>query len=185
MDDDRVWIYAAMIVIYFIAWVLKRIKGLAGGDKEEDPSPKKRSMAEVLENRERHLERQAGEPAKSNDPSEVLRRLFESIADETKNQGQSESFLPEPQPASPKPPPLEKTPPPLSREKAKPRTVAERLSPVEQKALARLNSKEQQHARIQSKYRPHSLRSMTRGRGLRQAVVLKEILDQPRALRPY
>lgn len=174
-----------MIVIYFIAWVLKRIKGLGRSDQGEEPTPEKRTMEEVLENRKRHLERQAGKPSKSNDPAEVLRRLFESIADETKHQGQGESFLPDPEPTSPTPPPLKKTPPPLSKERAKPRTVAERLSLAEQKALAQLNSKEPQQIRIRSKYRPHSLRSMTRGRGLQQAVVLKEILDQPRALRPY
>jgi hypothetical protein len=185
MDDDRVWMYAAMIVIYFIAWVLKRIKGLKQSNQEEEPTPEKRTMAEVLENRKRHLERQAGKQTKSNDPSEVLRRLFESIADGTKSQGQGESFLPESEPTSPNPPPLKKGPPPLSKEKAKPRTVAARLSLVEQKALAELNSKEPQQIRIRSKYHPQSLRSMTRGRGLRQAMVLKEILDQPRALRPY
>lgn len=185
MDDDRVWIYAAMIVIYFIAWVLKRIKGLRQSNQEEEPTPEKRTMAEVLENRKRHLERQAEKQTKSKDPSEVLRRLFETIADETTNQGQSESFLPEPEPASPNPPPLKKGPPPLSKEKEKTKTVAERLSLEEQQALAELNSKEHQQIRKRSKYRRHSLRSMTRGRGLRQAVVLKEILDQPRALRPY
>jgi hypothetical protein len=183
MDDDRVWIYAAMIVIYFIAWVFKRIKGLVGGDKEEDPTQKKRTLAEVLENRERHLERETGEPTQSNDPSEVLRRLFESVAAETKNQGQGEPFLPEQEPASTQPPPLKKNPPPLSPAKAKSKSVAERLSPTEQRALAKLKSKTPQHT--QPLRKSHSLRSMTRGRGLRQAVVLKEILDQPRALRPY
>ncbi len=183
MEDDRIWIYAAMIVIYFIAWVLKRIKGLAGGAEEEDPAEKKRTMAEVLENREGHLKRQAEKQAKTDDPSQILRRLFESITDGPEASVESESFLPEPEPASPKPPPLKKTPPPLPKAGGKTQSAAESLSPAEKKALANLHSRG--HSPRRKKHRPLSIRAMTRGRGLRQAVVLKEILDPPRSLRPY
>ncbi len=175
-----------MMAIYFIAWVLKRIKRATSGEEENEEPERGRTLAEVQENRKRHLERQVQRKANAEDPSEALRQLFESISGETEQA--AESFLPEPDP-SPKPPPLKKTqatPPPLSRssqQKTKPATPS--LSPAEQKALARIKSQKTSHSKVTKTRSSRSLRSMIRGSGLRQSVVLKEILDQPRALRPY
>ncbi len=181
MDDERVWLYAAMMVIYFIAWVLKKIKTRSEGKNEEEAKPD-RTLAEVKENRKRHLQRQAARESASDEASQALRQLFESVGGESVK----ESFLPEAEPASAKPPPLTKarTPPPFVPA-AKKAVSAPGLTPAEQKALADLKSRQNSPYQIRKKTRSHSLAPMTRGKGLRQAVVLKEILDQPRALRPY
>jgi len=184
MEDSRIWLYAAMMGIYFVAWLLKRIKRATSGEEtDEEPEPS-RTLAEVQENRKNHLERQAQRKAKADDPSEALRKLFESISGEVKKP--DESFLPEEESAAPKPPPLKNSqkPPPLNtaRPKIDPRS---RLSSEEKKALADLKSQKADLAKPRKKQRAHSLRSMIRGSGLRQSVVLKEILDQPRAMKPF
>lgn len=185
METEIPWVYVAMIVIYFIAWVLKQIKNLTGGNQEEpeEELPPARTLAEVEENRERHLKRQAKAQSESEDPSEALRKLFESITGEVEEP--EESFLPDPEPVSKQPPPLKKSkiPPPL--EPLAKKSDSETLSPAEQKALKKLETDSSLGILTQKKRKSYDLHSMIRGSGLRQAVVLKEILDEPRALRPY
>lgn len=189
MNNEKVWFYAAAIAIYFISWLFKKIKGSTEG--EEDEEPPQRTLAEVQENRKRHLQRQAQREAGSDDASEALRKLFESIGGVAEEE--AESFLPEPdpKPVQTSPPPLQRSPtrianspPPLTTPSRQTVSVPQ-LSAEEKKALANLKSRETSSTQKRGERRSNSLRSMTRGRGLRQAVVLKEILDQPRSLRPY
>ena len=173
-----------MIAIYFVAWVLKKIKG----EEEEEVEKPSRTQEEVQENRRRHLDRQAERESRADVTSEALRQMFESISGESSET--KEAFLPESEASPPKPPPLKKssgppslTPPPLSPSDPVPET---KLTLVEQAALEELNRGGNSPYRSQKSRRIKSLRAMTRGsRGLRQAVVFKEILDKPRALRPY
>lgn len=197
-DIDIPWMLVAMIVIYFVSWVFNKIKG--GGEEEDNDQPK-RTLAEVQANRKRHLERQAQRESKSNgtdaDPASALRQLFESITEE--NESPRESFLPEADPvvSAPAPPPLRQsqraqTPPPLTHPPRSTSTSfqsktpsAPDLSPAEKKALKKIQGGAYSISKARKKHSSRSLRSMIRGRGLRQAVVLKEILDQPRAMKPY
>ncbi len=169
-----------MMVIYFIAWLFNKIKGARSGENENEQPERKRTLAEVQENRRRHLQRQSERDGSAGDASQTLRQLFESI--NAGDDALEESFLPEPDaviaqaPAKAQPAEKAATPPPL-----KPRlTAAEKqaLKKLKRSAASPL-TKSKRHALS------HSLKSMTRGRGLRQAVVLKEILDQPRSLRPF
>lgn len=174
------WVYVAMIVIYFVAWLLKKIKG--DSEQEDEKNTRlKRSLAEVQANRKRHLQRQAARDASTDDTSQTLRELFDSINGDSP----PETFLPE---ADPKPTAkvvaTEKFAEPLPL----PKTQAS-LTPAEKRALANLKSEASapiinQRSRRQKRTLA-SLRSMTRGQGLRQAVILKEILDSPRSMRPY
>lgn len=184
MNNEKIWFYAAAIAIYFISWIFKKIKGSTEGEEEDQPS---RTLAEVQENRKRHLQRQAEREAGSDDASEALRKLFESIGGVAETEKETESFLPEPDAVQTSPPPLRSapsSPPPLTTTSRQTVSVPQ-LSTEEKAALANLKSRESSSTRKNKKRRSNSLRSMTRGRGLRQAVVLKEILDQPRSLRPY
>lgn len=176
-DDDIPWMLVAMIVIYFVSWVFKKIKGEG---EDEDESRPKRTLEEVQQNRKRHLARQAQRET-ADHPAETLRQLFESITEE-KAEEPAESFLPEAELAAPDIPTLRqtRTPPPLT-----PPPSAPQLSSAEKEALKKIQSKASRTAVTRKKNHLRSLRAMTRGKGLRQAVVLKEILDQPRALSPY
>lgn len=184
-EPDIPWIYVAMMVIYFVAWLFNKIKGARSGEEENEQPERKRTLAEVQENRKRHLQRQAERETSEGDASQALRQLFESIAT---GEVAEESFLPEAEPEAPvlQAPPVKKatTPPPLAPTFNKTVTKV-KLSAAEQKALTDLKSRENSPYQIRKKARSHSLKLMTRGRGLKQAVVLKEILDQPRALHPY
>ncbi|MCF6314322.1 MAG: hypothetical protein L3J39_17875 [Verrucomicrobiales bacterium] len=180
-SPDIPWVYIAMMVIYFVAWLLKKIKGDPEQEDGKNARPK-RSLAEVQANRKKHLQRQAAREEVAEGSSQTLRELFESI----NGTNLTESFLPEAEVETETAEPVVEErfaePPPLPKSQVS-------LTPAEERALAKIKSKASTPIATRRPRRPKktlsSLRSMTRGPGLRQAVILKEILDSPRSMRPY
>ncbi len=170
---DEFPFYGALLVIFFIAWVLRRIqewfrsKINSGGEARQDPGD------------------WLPDSQQPNDVEDEFRKLFEALGtDVVRPPKPVERELP---PERPKPPPPRK---PAVTASAKPPA----LSASEQRALDAIKAGEVRPYRRPSEKRRSlhgvsmsniGLRALLQSNnGLRNAVLLKEVLDEPRALRP-
>lgn len=189
MDNEFPWIYVAMIVIAFISWVFNRIQEATA----------ERNRAQELKRRELDEEERPGQPPPlpargESRPAaerrvETLQDLIEALGGPP--QPVRESPRPSQAPASTA---AHAKAPPAPRSKS-PATPESRLSPAEREALERIRRSSAATAG------PTSLIGITRARapeggasgevrrllrsggGLRQAMVLKELLDKPISMR--
>lgn len=170
MDNEFPWIYVAMIVIAFISWILNRIQEFTSARKDarahrEPPQTPRQVREAQTPSREPWLpdEESPREPSRRPDPGDSLRELFEALGGA---------------PATP-PPPIRRpekaaaAPPRQPVAIPKPPPIAIPKPPLKPPAVKKPQSQDAERARL-------LLKSRT---GLRQAMILKEILDKPLGMR--
>lgn len=188
MNQDVPWIYVAMIVIAFISWIFNRIQEATA----------ERQRARELRRRREQGNQKSSEPTPPpipgnrqpastprDEPEDILKDLFEALG--------GRPAAPVPSPSKPdRPRPVEKKTEsrkiPGSTPAAQTRQV---LSAAERAALERVQAREaaQRNPEVAPKVirrgrSAQPLRKLLKSQiGLRQAVVLKEILDPPVSMR--
>jgi len=175
-ETEVPWYIVALIFIAFIRWIIEQIRGRGGDNYVEE---------EQAEQDEYH-ERSQRHEGSGSEPASDLRKFLESLA------GEEPEPEPEPERQRPTPPPVPQTqPPPVPVEAASPykQKTIERpnLTSEEKAALERIKERQGMASRRERRKQSGggvSLRSMLRNKAnLRQAYILKEILDKPIALR--
>ncbi|MCB1088698.1 MAG: hypothetical protein KDM63_16790 [Verrucomicrobiae bacterium] len=178
MNDNFPWTWAAMLVIAFLSWVFNKIQ-----------------EATAERRRAEELRRRKGQPERSGPPS-VPPSPPRQSAPQPSGQDNRESPLRDLIDALGGPPQPVRTPPPLKRESTPPapqkttprpaEPAKPKLTKAEQEALARLQS----GAAGKRKTRKNAVENAAAWRqrlrsaeGLRQAIILKELLDKPVSLR--
>ena len=189
MEDVGNWLlYAAMIVIAFISWVFNKIQeATAARQRQKEIEEYRRHHGrdpEPFDDDEDEWEA-FEEPEQSREPTaaeDAMRKLVEAL-------GGNVIEPPPPPPSQEVPEPAPKPPPLVTQSEVEP--AATRLSAQEKAALERVRQRE--HA-IRKKRRRHasgtladlSAADLVRDPdGIRKAVILREILDKPRAERPW
>ncbi len=182
MNQDVPWLYVAMIAIAFISWIFNRI---------QEATAERQRARELKRQRESARQEPASPPQRGPDappplptpreePEDLLKDLFEALGG---------------RPVAPVPSKRQERPPekPVARKPPKAAKSSERvsLSAAERAALERVQAREA--ARLTPDTVPTVIRRGRSGKqlrqllgsqsGLRQAVVLKEVLDSPVSLR--
>lgn len=184
MNEEFPWFLLAMIIIAFLRWIVLKIQGKSATDDFDErhfADEEKDAPARVFNRSDPTV-----------DPNEEIRKFFEMLGGR-----QQPEEKPKPVKRAPLPPPVPNRPvkPPTRRPVAaagqpSPYGAAKKaklaaLSPEEQAALKRLHGLggDPTH-RAKAVAGPVSLQRLIGSRdGLKTAVVLKEILDRPKALR--
>ncbi|MCB1063827.1 MAG: hypothetical protein KDN20_13000 [Verrucomicrobiae bacterium] len=184
MNDNPPWFYLAMVVIAFISWVFNRI---------QEATAERRRVKELKRRREEQEQDPYRSPQQSPPPvrrpqpqpadesGEMLRDLMEALGGAPK---------PAPAPAQRQAPPLPKARVVSSQPKKPAPAPGAKLSAAERAALERIQSSSAM-ATPPATVAVHragksgaGLRKLLRSPGgMRQAVLLKEVLDTPVGLR--
>ena len=196
MEGDIPWHYVALVVIAFISWLFNRI---------QEATAERRRLHELKRRREeqKHAPQptrpepssssspppipQGRRPATRHEPEEkaeeILRDLFEALGGPPQEAPEPVRPRHEPPPERPKPPPITRKP---AGESSPQRPAEPLLSEAEKAALERVKTgrsgipgSRRRTADSQANFR----RLLRSSGGLRQAVIVKEILDAPLALR--
>jgi hypothetical protein len=164
MDGDFPWHYLALVVIAFVSWLFQKI--------QEATAERKRA------NELRRRQRDGMETAPLPQPSLPRRELpVPPVVDEHLRE-LIEALGGPPQPVAPPPLPPEKKPKPVAAKAVKPAEPPKTPVPVPRVQPVLTAPAEVSHRE------PNPLRKLLSSpAGLRQALVLKEILDKPVTLR--
>ena len=184
MEDGNVFFYAALVVIAFISWVVGKIReGIE-------------AFRERQEYKNRPIRTDIGPPSTSSSPPpppQISQRDRAKAAMRETYRALGIPFPDDEQSAPPpaQPPPRQKRPP--ARETKKVVPASDQLTADERKALNRLKQRQNASAAGSSGSGDKGklstpganvLRRLLRDRNAtRQAILLKEILDQPKSLR--
>lgn len=193
MDGDIPWHYVALVVIAFISWLFNRI---------QEATAERRRLHELRRRREEQKNApqptrretssspppipQGRRPATRHEPEEkaeeILRDLFEALGGPPQEAPEPVRPRPEQPRERPKPPPITRKP----VEETPQHPTEPVLSAAEKAALERVKTGRagvsgvrRRTADSQANFR----RLLRSSGGLRQAVIVKEILDAPLALR--
>jgi len=190
MEDVGNWLlYAAMIVIAFISWVFNKIQEATAARQRQkeieeyrrhhgrDPDPEEDDDETWEEFEKVETSR---EPTAADD---AMRKLVEAL-------GGNAIEPPPPPPPRDVPQPPQEPPPPATQPEVKPAEA--RLTAQEKAALDRVRQREEAVRRKRRRRRSNStladmsVSDLVRDPdGIRKAVILREILDKPRAERPW
>lgn len=177
--DDIPWIYVAMIFIAFISWLRGRIQDAAAVRRQRAADRKAKSRSR----RTTEPEYESPYSAKNRTSEPEAPQTFTRILKEIESQiNETEEPPPQPQPrvepqqGSAAPPPL-----PSSEPSYQPTEIPVPVTPsapVQRRKRAR-------KFRVPNNSQVDSLTaSLSHGSKLRTALILKEVLDKPRALQP-
>ena len=164
-DVDFPWVIVAMIFIMFFRWLTDRLGKRFGESGEDEDFTRFETEQEVRETTGRASP--PPPPVQGSDaPAQQLKRFLETIAEGIEVQPQA------PAPQAPSPAPARTTPPPAPR--TEPSDAQRRAAHHYQEVMAA-----RRRHRPPTTGHPLHLNPQT----LRQAIILKEVLDAPRALR--
>lgn len=172
--DDVPWLYVAMIFIAFVSWVVQRVREASEARRERiaerKAAERARRTTQAPEYESPYRSGRTAEPEP--EPPRTFREVFQEL------ERQMAGHEPEPEPTRVPPPlppqPETTTAPPPRVPSVLPRVSAAPPRPRKRKPRSAARKRETANA----------LGSVLRDRGsLRTALVLKEVLDRPRALR--
>lgn len=175
--DDIPWIYVAMIFIAFISWLRGRIQDAAAVRRQRAADRKAKSRSR----RTTEPEYESPYSAKTRAPEPEAPQTFTRILKEIESQiNEAEEPPPpprvEPQQGSAAPPPL-----PSSEPSYQPTEIPVPVAP----SASMQRRKKARKFRVPNNSQVDSLTaSLSHGSKLRTALILKEVLDKPRALQP-
>jgi len=179
--DDIPWIYVAMIFIAFISWLRGRIQDASAARRERMAERKAQEHAR----RATEPEYESPYTAKSRTPEPESPQTFTDIIREIERQI-SEPEGPEPvREVEPAPSPQAGGPPPLPSSQPTYQSAAELPVPVTPSPLlAKRKKKRTSRKKTELSKELTLISALSSGNQLRTALVLKEVLDKPRALQP-
>ncbi len=175
--DDVPWIYVAMIFIAFISWLRGRLQDAAAVRRERAADRKAKERAR----RTTEPEYESPYSARDRAPEPEVPHTFTQIFKEIERQiNEAEEPPPppraEPQQRSAAPPPL-----PSSEPSYQPTEIPVPVAP----SAPMQRRKKKRKVRVSTDSQVDSLTaSLSNGGKLRTALILKEVLDKPRALQP-
>jgi hypothetical protein len=194
MNGEFPWIYVAMLVIAFISWVFNRIQE-ATAERQRAAELKRRRQEQA---NQPTAQRQGSPPPlpsrgssspqeePAEEPGELLKDLMEALGGPPRPEPTRQAERP---PTS-SPARAQRQTRPQVQEREKPKVKAPMLSAAERAAFERIEGKNAVAVALPKvKQRKASAagadvrRLLGSSRGLRQAVILKEVLDAPLSMR--
>ena len=180
MKGEFPWIYAAMIVIAFVSWVFNRIQEATAGKQRAEELRQRKEDGDFDLEEEDFFEEVESQPVNAPPKSgeDTMRKLMEALGGTVVQAPQAPSREPVPQ--------RQTAPPPVPVKSSQARMTAE-----ERAALDRLKKRggakpEVTRSRLETKGARSTIADLVRDpKGIRDAVVLREVLDRPRSERPW
>ena len=176
--DDVPWIYVAMIFIAFISWLRGRLQDAAAVRRERAAERKAKERARRTTEPEYESPYSARDRAPEPEAPHTFTQIFKEIERQI-NEAEEEPPAPssaEPQQRSASPPPL-----PSSEPSYQPTELPVPVAPT----APMQGRRKKRPVRISTDSPVDSLTaSLSNGGKLRTALILKEVLDKPRALQP-
>lgn len=183
MDDTRIWFYAVMIFIAFVSWLRKRIQAVREARVERGSSRQNQSQEEDRRRQESSQSSSDQEAPASRTPNS-LKELFQLVADEQARAQDSLQQPPQISEVEAAPPPL-----PVSREEVKFHQSeaafhqSDSATTVHERTVPLGSSPPRKSRRPSSNRTRRAIAGAFSDRGkIRDAFILKEILDTPKGM---